>query len=432
MKWNRIKAIIVRDLKLIVREKSTIFWLFIFPLILLSGYVALFTPRGTTNGSSAVAINIAVVAENNSSSMIRGVNEIVYYMEKPWSLNGTMNFKVNATIMYGLNSTLKKLRRGDFDAVVFVPENFYSSEGINVSIYVLRGTPNHVKEQLVMSYLYSYFVENSHYIAMGIMSDSMNKTALKYPELRPSIVHIVEKAWSIASKPNIKIVNVTPGEEKADIRSRVIGWMALSVIFMNFMFGGILGGSNTITSEIKRGFLQRLLSTRLKPSEYFSGLTISWIIILTVTTFPIYILGFPVFGGTLAVRPFSIETLYIVILILLTELLTFSLGIIIGMLAKSPEGASLIANLIIWATMIGGGFWIPKFMLPDFLKAFADVNIISVLFYAVTEIAVYGRPITGYAIPTLAAGAVSLLLYGMASLLYLKYSPRLVESAETR
>ncbi|RLE59885.1 MAG: hypothetical protein DRJ35_04730 [Thermoprotei archaeon] len=177
--------------------------------------------------------------------------------------------------------------------------------------------------------------------------------------------------------------------------------------------------------------MHRLISTKLRPSEYFGAMAVSWIVALTISTLPVVLLGFFVYGGTLAIKPFSIEAVFTVILILVTMILSFSLGILIGLLARSPEAANVIANLVVWATMIGGGFWLPKFMLPDFLRWFAEVNVISVLFYAVTEIAVYGRGIAGYLAPTVAAVVVSLALFGVASVIYVKYLPRLLETAET-
>ncbi|RLE70130.1 MAG: hypothetical protein DRJ37_06960, partial [Thermoprotei archaeon] len=285
-----------------------------------------------------------------------------------------------------------------------------------------------VKEQLVASYLYAFFSETANYAALGMLSSYINATAP--PEARSYVSEFVNKAWKLASSPNIEMVDVAPGEEEVDVRSRVIGWMTLSVMFMNFMFGGILGGASAITSEIRRGFLHRLLSTRLKPSEYFMGMTVSWIALLTLAATPVAVLGFLAYGGSLAVEIMSVEMLFILFLILVVEILTFSLGILIGIFAKSPETASLIANLIVWATMIGGGFWIPKFMLPSFLRTFADVNILSVLFYAVTEIAVYGRSIGDYLIPTIVAIVVSLILFLAASVAYLRYLPRLLEKAE--
>ncbi|RLE95892.1 MAG: hypothetical protein DRJ55_00930 [Thermoprotei archaeon] len=424
MNWMAVKAVIVRDLKLVFRSKATLFWTFMFPLILLTGYVALFVPSPSGTSSSPVEIKVALVPQNWTKELVQAANETLKYMTTPWNTSG-MKIVVNASLAKNLDLALEKLRKGELDAVILLPEDYYSDAGLHVKIYVLSGTPDRVKEEFVSSFLYSFFAEGAMAMSMGRLYAALNMTMRICPQAAPIAEPALTSAWS---EPRVELERVTSGRE-GEIRSRIIGWMTLSVVFMNFMFGGVLGGASSITEEIRRGFIHRLLSTRLRPSEYFVGMSISWIITLTVAITPVLALGFLVYGGTLAISPFSAEILGVIAIILVAEVLAFSLGIIVGLLARSSDAASVIANIIIWATMMGGGFWIPKFMLPDFLKAFADVNPFSVLFYGLTEIAVYGKSVGAYLLPLSAAVAASLGLYAVASTLYLKYLPKLLESA---
>ncbi len=424
MNWRAVKAVVLRDLKISFRQKSNVFWLFIFPLILLSGYVALFAPPLPSSSPRTITINVAIVP--GTEGLVPYAETIAGYMEKSFS-DSSISIELNTTVTTDFQLALKSLKKGVFDAIVVLPEDTIEHPRIHVKIYVLTGTPETAKEQLVTTFLTSFFREASHYKTIGILYSFLNKTVP--PQYRPLLVNISRGIWG---QPNIEIKQVAPrgdGEEP-NIRSLVVGWMTLSVIFMEYMFGGILGGASQVTAEIRRGFMYRLLSTKLRPLEYFTGLAFSWILILTLSTIPTLILGFGVYGGTLTLPLFSTEMLYVILLIVVTEILTFSVGVIIGFLTRSPEGASLLANIIIWATMIGGGFWLPKFMLPDYLKTFADINILSVLFYGVTEIAVYGRSITNYLIPVLSAATISILLFILASSIYLRYLPKLLEATE--
>lgn len=423
MNWMAVKAVILRDLKLIFRSKATLFWLLMFPLMLLTGYVALFLPSPSGASSSPVEIKVALVPQNWIKELVQAANETLKHITTPWNTSG-MKIVINASLARNLDSALKKLREGELDAVILLPEDYSSGEGLHVKIYVLSGTPDRVKEELVTSFLYNFFMQSATAMSMGRLYAALNATTLICPQTAPIAEPALSSAWTM---PRIELEKVTPGR-KGGIRSRIIGWMTLSVVFMNFMFGGVLGGASSITKEVRRGFIHRLLSTRLKPSEYFIGMSLSWIVTLMVSITPVLALGFLVYGGTLAISPFSVEMLGVVAIILVAELLAFSLGMIIGLLARSSDAATVIANIIIWATMMGGGFWIPKFMLPDFLKAFADLNLFSVLFYGLTEMAVYGRDIGGYLLPLSAAIIASLGLYVTASTLYLKYLPRLLES----
>lgn len=68
--------------------------------------------------------------------------------------------------------------------------------------------------------------------------------------------------------------------------------------------------------------------------------------------------------------------------------------------------------------MITGGFWLPKFMMPGYLRMLADLNIISILFYGMVDVAVYGRGLTAYTVPLAVSAASSLALFALASISY--------------
>lgn len=421
MKAGKVAAVVVRSVKLFLRDKSTLFWSFAFPLMLLSFYVFLFAP-GAGQGR-AVSINVAVVP--GSEAVAAYAEETAKYLKAPW--NASLKLSVNATVWGNLSSAMNALKKGYLDAVVLVEPG--SGRTLNVTVYVLRGTPDPSREELVAAYLYSFFYQAAHFEALGELSRFVNATASRVPGLAPAAAEVVERAWRAALNPGVRVVGVVPGEERAQLRSRVVGWLTLSVVFMSFMFEGVVGGAAAVASEAKRGFLRRLLSTKLTPSEYFAGLAISWLALMAASAVPTCLLGFVAYGGSLAVKILSAEALFLLLLVLVAGLLAFSAGLLIGLFFKSPESASVVANIIVWPTMAAGGFWLPKWMLPDPLRAFAEVNPFSILFSATSEVAVFGRSISGYLLPTVAAVLLSLALFAVAAVLYARLAPRLAEEA---
>lgn len=416
MRLGRVKAIVVRDVKLVARSRMQLFWILVFPLILLSGYVALFAPGG---GQGAVEVRVAVVPGAPSAQGVAA--RVAGYLEgMRW--NEGFEVGVNATVYGDLGEALSRLRRGYLDAVVVVYPG-----GVNATVYLLRGTSNPVREELAAALLRSFFAYSAHFSALELLSGYVNSSVEECPRLAGGAGRVLGEAWRIASGRGVRFVGVTAGGGEA--RPRVVGWMTLSVVFMNFMFGGILGGANMITSEVRRGFAERLLSTALRPSEYYAGITLSWLLVLSASSLPVAALGFGVYGGALAVEPLSPGAVYVAAVILLAELLAFSLGVLIGLLARTPEAAAIAANVVIWATMIGGGFWMPKSMLPGFLRVFADYNVLSVLFYAAVDVAVYGRSVASSLAPALAAAAITAALFAAAAAAYTRYLPRLLEEA---
>lgn len=408
MRAGVVAAVVARDLKLVFREKETLFWLFLFPLLLLTGYVALFTPHG----GGAVTLRVALVPLNDS---YRGAaaTAMKYLSEINASEGSSVTVRLHAGVRSSLPEALCELRKGRLDAVVLV--------GRNVTIYLLVGEDT-VKAELARSMLEGFFREAVLYESLGRLTYLAEKLA-SGPQ-RKEAEKFIDAVWSTAKEPPVRVVEVVPGG--LEKRRLVTGWMTLSVVFMGFMFGGVLGGAEQVAGEIRRGFALRLFSTSITPGEYYSGTTISWLLTMALSAAPTLLLGVLVYGGRLA-GVSGLNGLAVAALILLAELLSYSVGALIGLFVKSESAAGVIANLVIWPTMIAGGFWMPREMLPRPLQAFAAVNPFSQLFYAATRIAVYGDPPLAHLGEALAAGLAALLLYAAAAVLYGRRLPRLLE-----
>ena len=137
--------------------------------------------------------------------------------------------------------------------------------------------------------------------------------------------------------------------------------------------------------------------------------------------------GTYVLGGKYTHGLLSVETLEIAVLMLAGTLLAMSVGILLGLLFKSAETASIAANAVIWPIMMLGGFWIPKFMVPPEIRAFAEANPFSVLMYAVVEISCYGRTLEPY-LPALAASlCLTAILIALSVVLFERKFSRMLE-----
>jgi len=150
------------------------------------------------------------------------------------------------------------------------------------------------------------------------------------------------------------------------------------------------------------------------------------LISLTIPTAACLLWGDFTLGAKFTVGLFDVELLYVIILVAAGAILTLSIGVLVGLLVRSAETASIIANIIIWPTMMLGGFWIPKFMLPPYLRIFAELNPLSVLMYAVVNVISYGRGIGEYMTSIAASLAISIALLAASSLIYKKYITKLL------
>jgi len=415
VRWGSVGAVVVRSLKLLRREGARLFFSVVLPLLMLILLVGAFAPS-ERGGGAAVSIRVAVVPEGGAEG---AAEEVAKYLRGSGGGAG-LRLNVSATVVGNLTEALEGLRRGDLDAVIWVP----AERGRNATLYLLQGTPDPLREQLVASYLRSFFEIGAKYEALALLSSFVNSTASALPQLEAAAREAVRRAWEVAANPRVSVVAVTPG--RAGARELTIGWMTLSVVFISFMFGGVVEGAHSVVQEVRHGFLERLLSTGLTPSEYFAGLTLSWLASSLLSALPTLALG-AALGGRLAVPLLSWEALLVALLTLAASLLTFSLGILIGILARSPEAASLAAYVLVFATQILGGFWVPKWMLPEPLRAFAEVNPLSVLFYGAAQVAFLRRPPSEYLAPVAASAAASVALFALAAALYARLMPKALE-----
>ena len=395
--------------------------------MLLLVITSIFVP---SNGSSSnsLNINIAIVPGETNERLIALAQEYSKYLSMMEEYNDTLSFTINISVKYDFNDTLLKLKKGSYDALIFIPKDAYryliKNSSVKIKLFILTSVTDRTKEQLVRSILTGFFRETAHYIAIKNLYNITKKVVLCDLGLKSEFESLSRNIWE---NYKIDIISVVPGEVANNPRPLIIGWMTLAVMFINFIFGGITGGASLITSEVRLGFLERLLSTRLKPSEYFTGLAFSWIILLTITSFPALVLGFVLLGGKLSTGITGISLMYIILIILVSEFLTFAIGILIGILSRSPEGSTVISNIVSWIMMTLGGFWMPKWMLPETFRWFSEVNLLSVLFYALSDVAIYNKPIDKYIVPLTIACLSSFIIFIITAIIYTRYLPKLLE-----
>lgn len=116
-----------------------------------------------------------------------------------------------------------------------------------------------------------------------------------------------------------------------------------------------------------------------------------------------------------------------ILIIIVSELFTFALGILIGIISRTPDSSAIISNIVSWIMMALGGFWMPKWLLPQTFRWFSEINILSILFYAFSDIAIYEKPITQYIVSIALASISSFIIFIITALIYTRYLPKLLE-----
>ena len=426
MRVRAFKEIVLKELKLTLRKPAYMFWNIVFPIILLTLLVVLFAPKPSAP-ATAESIKVVVLPEERTPELVNYTRIVVKYLREEPGIDVSFSVGVfNGT----LEDALSYLKNGTYDAVILVPKDAEEAMNKNLTIkatiYLLTGTPKPFKEQLTRALLVNFYNITGLFIATSTINWSASALVpyLEHAQLPEEALETLRwlKAGvnALGRNVDVKIVEVRPKmlKKASEIRPYVIGWMTISVVFMEFMFLGVLGVAISISTEFERRYAVRLLSAGVTPGEIYAGKIVAALALYSIPSVVLLLWGTFVLGAKFTHGLFSIETAEILVLMLTGTLLTMFMGILLGLLFKSTEAVSIAANALIWPTMMLGGFWIPKFMLPAEIRIFAEANPLSVLMYAVIEVSCYGRTLEPY-LPaiatclclTLALAVISTILF---------------------
>jgi len=427
VRGRTIYRIVVSYLKMSFRDKTVLFWSVMFPLLLLTFIVFLFAPKPVGEQATVKTVSVMVVPARQTSDLIELAKEYVKYMNLT-EFNGQKVF-IAEVANVALDVAVEMLRNGSCDVVLYLPEDAVDEMRnftVVAKVYVLTGTPNIVEEQMNEMLIVNFLHQTGMYLIHGVVDyavtpiiSNSSKIIRVEPRLAESIgiLRVVKEVmWN---NTKVEVVRVKPkGAEEGDIRPYVIGWMTVSVIFMQYMFSGILGGASSTSRMFEKRYLERIFSTRVSPMEIFVGLLISWIASLTVPTMVCLAWGILVLGAKFTITPLSPEFPVVVLLVLIGAILSISIGLLVGLLVRSTEAASVVANLIVWPSMMLGGFWLPRFMLPEFARVISEIHPLSMLLYSTVDIALYKRPLTAILVPAVTATVVTVVALTLSSILY--------------
>jgi len=146
-------------------------------------------------------------------------------------------------------------------------------------------------------------------------------------------------------------------------------YYALSMIGVEALFVGLFTGALAINERKRSGVLTVILSSPMKDWELLVADTISAIALVGASAATVVAVSL-ITGAKYMVSPEIV--LLAVILYLIGALFAIGLGLLIAPLAKTPEGASALVNAIAFPAMFIGGIAIPTFILPKYLRAFAE------------------------------------------------------------
>jgi ABC-type multidrug transport system permease subunit len=320
MNFQRVSALVKKDLKRLVREPSALFMIILFPIMLTLVFGLAF---GGIGGNQTATYKIGLV---NNSSLDQGPNWTQRFIG---NLTNVEIFKIQP---YADNTTAQNdLMQGKISAIIIIPGDFSNSCD---SFWKAPSNPN---------------LWTNTTLQMYVDAGSMFATQAIAPIIQQALAETVYGQQAKSTPTPIQISNLSfiqAGKTTA-FEFMMPGIFAFASIFLTMIV------AQSFTLDRDSGLLRRINVTPTTAAEFMSSQAISNMI-------EAFIQAAVVFGMAFAVgyRPKgNISTIALAfVLVLVFSLCNVGFGLITATLAKSPGAATGIAFLFIMPQMFLGTF----------------------------------------------------------------------------
>lgn len=328
---------IIADLKVYarnyMRSTTAIFFVFIFPLILMLIFGSIFSP-GTSS-----TVPLYIQNQDANSTLSTQLISIV---------NSTSIVQIH---MVPDNVNLQTyISQHSISAALLIPAGFQQNvTSHNPSVLVYYNNP---------SVSTSAIAQRAIEFAVQVINNNISNTV--------PVISISQA--SVSSHATNYIDYLIPG---------LIGLVILTSPMFSMTF---------IVSSYKKDKIFRQLSlTPLSRSEWFLSKFLWYLIISGLSAVEIFAIGIYVFNSTL--RPSILMVPFIVIGVFMFT----SLGILAGSVSRSEESASVIGNIITFPMMFLAGTFFPISMMPSWLQTFAHVLPLFYIIDGLNSVTIYSN-----------------------------------------
>jgi len=333
-----------------VREKETIFWIFIFPLILFTIMVLIFS------NMSGEDLSFDMILIDNSGTGLGSqiINQVVDAISTPSEEGKDPLFKI--TRLSDKEEAYTLLKEQKADIVLELPEDFNQKFGQVLLLSRLGEVPEDRKPEVIIQ---KVELRDTSSMASDIMTQVMAQVNLE-----------------AAKQMNIQIPEV-------EISSEVVGqtedfnyadYFFAGVLIMAFFSTGLMNMGINLAYIRSKGVFKRFACTPMKTSQIMSATIFSNMIFMGIAFVLLLIYAKLFYGVTWAV--FQPESILFAVM---TAVLALTFGFFVGTVSKTPNSASGLANLLFFPMQFLGGLYFPVFDLPPAISWFVYINPLTYL-----------------------------------------------------
>lgn len=346
-------AMLTANFKMTVRNRQALFWLFVFPILLMSLLGIVF--GGVDNQTAKIGIVV-----NDEGRTAKSIYESFSAIE---AFNVKKLNRVEA---------LSRLKAGDLDAVLVMEKNF--AKGIEVNPRQIRHgiSSKHLADnQLKPAKIQLYYDPSSTFTSQAVRSavntvlGEINQRMSNTPEF------ISFDSHSVRSNDLNYIDFLVPG-----------------IIAMTLMNSALFGLGGTVVNYRERGILRRLKVTP-QPLTGFIAAQISNQLIFSILRAALLILVARLFFGVAVIGDF-----FSLLIVIIVGSLTFvTIAFSVASFAPTRETADTLSNIISLPMMFLGGVFFPVESAPKWIQPVINVLPLKYLGDAMRDVMVRGESI---------------------------------------
>ncbi len=321
------------------RDKTAIFFIFLFPLIFLFIFGGIFGKSGN------VSFRVAMINQSDSDFSQKFTDQA----------KANKVFKVDPSVTT-MDQAREKMSRSQIDATIVLPPDFGQVKN----------------QQYPTGQAMVYYTQNSEQASQALVS------------VLQGIFQGVNGQFVKADTPfTVKSEQLNTKSLKA-FDYTFAGLLGFSIIGL-----GIFGPVNVFPELKKQGILRRLHTTPLRVWQYFLANVISQAVVGILSIIIMFIVAMLVFHLKVAGNYLELA-LYIILGIAMI----FGIGMAIGGWAKDQNQAAPLANITTFPMIFLSGTFFPRFLMPEWLQKVSNFLPLTPVIDGIRLIATEGKHLT--------------------------------------
>jgi len=339
MKTNLFKALLISN----IREKEVLFWIFAFPILLLTIMIIIFS---NMEGKD-INFKVALIDKGGEGMGTEILGTVLDGVSKPQDGKTPLFTIVNVE---DPEEARQMLMDQKVALVIEIPEDF--NVKFNQVVFFSKITGINADSPAVKTERVA--LRSSSSFASNVFNQIMAAVNVE-----------------AAKKMNVKLMDY-------DISSEILGqtddfswadYFLAGVLVMSFFSTGFFALGNDISHNKHIGVMKRLSATPLSVKRFMFSNILSKMVIMIISAVLLLVFGHFVFGSSFTIL--NLETFPFIILGILTAL---SFGIFIGSVSKNANAASAIGNVLFFPMQFLGGLYFPVWDISPAVRWFVYIN----------------------------------------------------------